>query len=337
MKNSQEKYEIDFVVLWVDGSDPQWLSELYEYTSHSEGDKRKLRFRDWTNLKYLFRGFEKYAPWVRRIHFITCGHFPSWLNQKCGKLNLVFHDDFLLRENLPVFSSHPIELNLHRIPNLSEKFVYFNDDTFLVNSVRSDYFFKKDLPTDILIFNAIFLDSISHIRLNDIEIVDKCFAKREVLKRNFFKIFNLRYGLHQLRSLLLLPWPQMTGFYDPHQPQPFLKTTFEKVWSCNKDILERTSASRFRSREDVNQYLFRYWQLLEGNFYPRSFSDTKTIPVRGGKDVEAVAKAIRSKKLSMLCINDELENVESDVFESYKQTINQAFETLLPEKSSFEL
>lgn len=337
LSSSSQKNNIDFVVLWVDGNDPSWQVELNKYAPQFDGDKQRRRYRDWDNLKYLFRGFEKCAPWVRKIHFVTCGHFPPWLNGNHEKLHLVRHEDFLLKENLPVFSSHPIELNLHRLSNLAEKFVYFNDDTFLLKSVNSSYFFKDGLPKDMCVFNAIFLDTISHIRLNDIEVVDRWFSKPDVFKKHFFKIFNIKYGIHQLRSLLLLPWPQMTGFYDPHQPQPFLKKTFETVWAKNNEILSKTSSSRFRNREDVNQYLFRYWQLLEGNFSPRSFSDTNTIPVRDSKDVMAVADAIRVKKHTMLCINDELADMDGHVFDSYKKTINLAFEAVFPHKSAFEL
>ncbi|RQW84900.1 MAG: glycosyl transferase [Geobacter sp.] len=334
---SKQKNDIDFVVLWVEGNDPEWQSELNKYRPQFEGDTRTCRYRDWGNLKYLFRGFDQCTPWVRKIHFVTWGHLPPWLNCRHEKLNIVRHKDFLLKENLPVFSSHPIELNLHRIPGLAEKFVYFNDDMFLLSPINMSYFFKNGIPKDMCVFNAIFLDSISHVRLSCIEVVDKWFSKRDVMIKNVFKIFNSKYGLHQLRTLCLLPWPQMTGFYDPHQPQPFLKKTFEEVWFKNNDILTKTSASRFRSKEDVSQYLFRYWQLLKGEFYPRSFSDTHTIPMRNSKDVDIVAEIIKSKKYTMLCINDEIEEIEDNLFISYKENINQAFGTIFSGKSSFEL
>lgn len=335
--DSKEQKEIDFVVLWVDGNDPKWLREFNKYALHTEGDKRKCRFRDWDNLKYLFRAFDYCAPWVRKIHFVTWGHLPSWLNRDHCKLNVVLHDEILPKESLPVFNCNPLEVSLHKIEGLADQFVYFNDDMFLLSPVSGDYFFKNGFPKDMCVFNAIFLDTISHIRLNNIEVLAKWFSKRSILSNSFFKVFNLRYGLHQLRTLLLLPWPQFTGFYDPHQPQPFLKNTFNEVWSLNKDILTKTSQARFRTKDDVNQYLFRYWQLLEGNFCPRSFSDTKTIPVRLDKDVDLVVKAILSNKYRMLCINDELADIESNVFKKYKEAVIQAFDTVFPRKSSFEL
>ena len=52
---------IDIVLLWVDGNDPVWQAEYVRYAPCVKGDKREVRFRDWNNLRFLFRGIEKYA------------------------------------------------------------------------------------------------------------------------------------------------------------------------------------------------------------------------------------------------------------------------------------
>ena len=58
--------------------------------SHNPKGNGVNRYRDWNNLRYWFRGVEKFAPWVRKIHFVTWGHIPDWLdttNPKINKLN----------------------------------------------------------------------------------------------------------------------------------------------------------------------------------------------------------------------------------------------------------
>ena len=61
---------IDFVVLWVDGSDPKWISKKSKYTQSDCTEGNTIaRYRDWDIFKYWFRGVEKYAPWVRKIHW----------------------------------------------------------------------------------------------------------------------------------------------------------------------------------------------------------------------------------------------------------------------------
>ena len=139
--------DIDFVVLWVDGSDPVWQAEKAKYQGKTLDDSNAPnRFRDWGLMPYWFRAVEKFAPWVRKIHFVTCGHVPAFLNLAHPKLHHVKHEGFLPPEVLPTFSSHAIEMNLHRIPGLAEHFVYFNDDMFLIRSVPETAFFRDGLP-----------------------------------------------------------------------------------------------------------------------------------------------------------------------------------------------
>jgi len=326
---------IDFIILWVDGSDPAWLEEFIRYTDNQEGDKRKSRYRDWDNLKYIFRSFEKCTPWVRKIHFVTYGHLPSWLNLEHEKLNVVRHSDFLDKKNLPVFNANPIEVNLHRIPDLAEKFVYFNDDMFMLKSHNSEQFFKNGLPRDMFAFNAISNSMIANIKINDMEVVNKYFDKHEVVKKNFFKMFDLRNNfVDMLKTILLMPWPKITGFYDHHLPQSYLKQTFEDLWEVESEVLNKTSASKVRNCGDVNQYLFRYWNLCKGSFIPKGFKKTHVGWVRNYEDSVKFSQEIISNKNDMVCICDGVDGEED--FTPIKNKINEAFEQIFPEKSKFE-
>lgn len=142
---------IDFVITWVNGNDPEWRKEKSLYSGDAisnsfELDIREERYRDWDNLQYWFRGVEKFAPWVRKIHFVTWGHLPKWLNLDNPKLHIVNHKDYIPKTFLPTFNSHTIEWNFHRISGLSEHFVYFNDDMFLLQKVEPGEFFKGGKP-----------------------------------------------------------------------------------------------------------------------------------------------------------------------------------------------
>ena len=132
----QRQGEIDFVITWVDGSDKAWLDEKKCYSPKADNDDSEERYRDWELLKYWFRGVEKFAPWVRKIHFITWGHVPQWLNTEHPKLHIVRHEDYIPKEYLPVFNCNVLEIYMHKIEGLSEQFVYFNDDVFLIEALR---------------------------------------------------------------------------------------------------------------------------------------------------------------------------------------------------------
>ena len=83
--------QIDFVVTWVDGADETWRREKAKYAQETGDDDRRERYRDWDLLRYWFRGVERYAPWVRNIHFVTWGHLPQWLDTRNPKLRIVRH------------------------------------------------------------------------------------------------------------------------------------------------------------------------------------------------------------------------------------------------------
>ncbi len=129
---------------------------------------------------------------MNQIYFVTWGHIPSWLNLSHPKLKVVRHEEFIPTDYLPTFSSHPIELNLHRIKGLSERFVYFNDDTFLIRPVLQEDFFKNGLPRDCCIETAIAQDNIddpfAHILLNNTALVNMHFKKREGIKKKLEKM-----------------------------------------------------------------------------------------------------------------------------------------------------
>lgn len=139
-----EDEKVDFVILWVDGNDPEWQASKAKYTADKGQDASANRYREWENLKYWFRGVEKFAPWVNNVYFVTCGHYPEWLNLEHPKLRFVRHEDFIPKECLPTFSSRPIDMNLHRIEELSEHFVYFNDDMFLIDKVEKTDFSEME-------------------------------------------------------------------------------------------------------------------------------------------------------------------------------------------------
>ena len=56
--------DIDFVIPWVDGSDPEWVDNYNRY-AHLEDKRYNVageRYRDWGLLRFWFRAVEKYAP-----------------------------------------------------------------------------------------------------------------------------------------------------------------------------------------------------------------------------------------------------------------------------------
>lgn len=336
MKNGGE---IDFVIIWVDGSDPEWLAEKAKYAPPADTDNRPERYRDWGLLPYWFRGVEKFAPWVRKIHFVTWGHIPKWLNTAHPKLNIVRHEDYIPEKYLPTFSSHTIELNLHRIEGLSENFVYFNDDMFLTAPVSQETFFKNGLPCDSAVLNVHCYSPdlpIQMIAINDTGVINRHFKIKETIKAAPMKWLDPLYGKMLIRTIPLMFCPRFPGFYQHHLPSSLKRSTLETVWSAEPDILDRTCTNKFRSMYDVNQWVFREWQLANNGFCPRSLKTGKCFfPDRDGMgEFERAAALIAKGKKKLVCINDC--PLTEEEFMTCSQILRDGFERSLPEKSEFE-
>lgn len=329
--------EIDFVVTWVDGSDRAWRADKARFSGEGIVDDNEERYRDWELFRYWFRGVEKFAPWVRKVHLITWGHLPVWLDTGNPKLHIVKHEDYIPGEFLPTFNSNVLEIYMHRIEGLSEHFVYFNDDMHLVQPVKPEDFFQNGKPCDMLAFQPVVANPknpvMSHLYLNNSLVLCKYFNKRENVRKQPGAYFKFGYPpLYFFYNMLEMAFPLFTGFYTVHGPSPFCKGTFEEIWKKEEPLLTAMSANRFRSVDDVTPYLFREWQKLSGDFYPRNVQkEFQYYDI--AEDNRALQVVLAKKKKKVICINDA---PIGGKYEKIKAELQAAFDQILPEKSSFE-
>ena len=328
--------KIDSVLLWVDDKDKEWQKQKSKFSNEDVNKISSNKYRDWDNLQYWFRGIEKFAPWVNKIFFVTCNQKPEWLDEKHPKLKLINHSDFIEEKYLPTFNTNAIEINLGKIKELSEHFVLFNDDMFLLKETKPTDFFKNGLPTDCYFeypdITPFYGETYQNFLLNNKGIINSHFSKKEQLRKNLFKIYNFKYGIRvNVINFILSKWKEgYIGFYNPHITQGYLKSTFEKIYEIEKDIIDTTSKSKFRSFYDISEYLMRYWNLVEGRFVPsRDIGKAFNI----GKDIEKIRKVIEKQKYKVACFNDSIEEID---FEYCKKEMINAFEKILPKKSQFE-
>ena len=142
-------FAIDIVIPYVNSQDPVWQEEYEDYKNlgkEEKGSNDPCRYRDWGTLKYWFRGVETYAPWINKIFLILSGpsQIPTWLNINNPKLRIIYHKDYIPERFLPTFNANTIECFLWRIPELSEHFIYSNDDMFICNPLSPEDFFNDD-------------------------------------------------------------------------------------------------------------------------------------------------------------------------------------------------
>lgn len=338
--------KIDFVLPWVDGSDSEWLKLKRKYEQNGAAEvscdadaNADCHYRDYGILRYWFRAVEKFAPWENRVFFVTCNQKPDWLDESNPKLRLVNHEEYIPRGHLPTFHSNTIELNLHRLADLSEQFVLFNDDIFLLRPVEPKFFFKKGLPVtacELAIPRWLGASNTSRMVLNNTSALKRCVDVEKSIRKNIWKFVDVgKLGLG--RAARNLASFAVNKCYIPgtfgHLASSHLKSTFDEIWRIAPSFVEKTSQSRFRSDECVNHWLLLALNMVRGNFIPCNEKHRGAfVALREGEE-KGICEAIRRQAYSEICINDKIAGVNC---ESIFKELRDAFDYILPEKSSFE-
>lgn len=343
--------KIDFVVTWVDSTDSIWACEKRKWKGEESKPEDDVRYRNWDLFRFWFRAVEKYAPWVNKVFLVTYGHYPKWLNLNHPQLRLVKHEEFIPKEYLPTFRSDTIEFNVHRIPDLSEHFVLFNDDMFINQPITPDYYFRNGLPCDLPSEIVPVLDYVKNdgwgIQINEvcnIAMINRHFNHREVVKGNWLKW----YAKHDIyKSFKERIWYYLNVFpifiltrhflalHTPHNERPFLKDTFRDAWEKEYEMIDLSCRCKFRKPDSVSIYLIRYWQLVSNRFSPKMHSDAKCFNL-SEKNLDYAINAIRNPKIKSVCLND-TPRCSLDFLECAKKRLIIEFEKKLPEKSSYEV
>ena len=334
---------IDFVVTWLDSTDPEWQKAYATYSPNAKGDKNEARFRNMDIFKYWFRSIETYAPWVHKIFLVTNGKFPDWINKDNPKLELVKHGDYMPKECLPTFNSCAIELHMHKIKGLSEHFVYFNDDVLLNSPIGPEYYFKNGLPCDInkeTCYNVPIYTPTDRFgtyisMLTDIGLINSHFRRWDTVRQSPKRWFGKHLGLKGIiMSLLLSKQRLFVGFSNYHIEQAYLKTTFNEVWEKEHDFMA-SSCTRFREEVTANPYIFRYWQFATNRFFPMKRNGVYSFLIK--RDVlNQIEKILQDNSISSICINDS-SLCSDEEFDYLKYKLNKILNNKFPSKSTYEI
>ena len=292
---------MDVVITYVNGNDPVWKQDYEKYTNVPVMQKR---FRDWGTLKYLLRGIENRMPFVRNVYLVVShpSQVPEWVDRK--NLKIILHRDIIPEEFLPTFNCNPIEMHLHRIPGLDEEYLYFNDDMFPVGDCKPEDFFRNGRPVIGYYRHFIAGNMYKKICRNS----DRLARKALGLKPSFF-----------------FTRPQ-------HICSPMLKSQCEELYSMVEEQVRRTSASRTRTENDLNQYLFLDYMNYKGMVIREKISNKHfSVSVASPESLEAF---LRKPDRNLVCINDV--HLSESRYEALHDAILNAFESVFPIKSKYE-
>lgn len=296
---------VDYLFPFVNQNDPIWQQE-YRAACNKYGKKYDLndvRFRDVGLLRYHFRGIAKFMPWIHKPYMIVSSEsqVPNWLNQ--DTVGIILHKDFIEPEFLPCFNSNRIEMFLAKIDCISEKFIYANDDFYIVGKTKEEDFFDGDRP-------VLYMKKKTS---NNTEFQHIC--------KRTFDILRYDYPNKYKEEEYLRP---------PHNQTPFTKSIIKEVWLQHSAAMKQSIASTpFRNYQtDFNQYLYPIAATL-------SYKHTKGEKLGRycdltNESIMQVSNAIYNPQAPLLCINDGGASVEN------LELVKLAFQKRLPDKCKYE-
>ena len=258
---------VDVVYLWVDGADPEFREQLRSASAaNAECDPRvngSGRFRDNGELRYSLRSVIRFAPWVNRIHLVTNGQRPVWLHTRHPRVSIVTHGDiFPDPRSLPCFNSNAIEWNLHRIPGLSRRFLYLNDDFFLGRATPRERFLLPGGRQRLY-----FEPSALHRRMaSGAAIARACLHTGRLLDQLPLSSGHRRYREAYATHLLdRLPLVRPRRLLPAHVPQLYDRDILWELETKLAPAIRELKTHRFRHPRDVTLRLAYHYYLVEGD------------------------------------------------------------------------
>jgi hypothetical protein len=144
-----ENIDIDMVFTYVNGYDPEFIKLKNSYiTNKNKKYNPDIRSKGLNEIIYSVNSVIKFIPWIRKIFIVTNNQIPP-INKELitsGKVIIIDQNTIIDPKYSPTFNSDVIESYLHNIPDLSEIFLYNNDDMMHLNYIdRKDiYEIKND-------------------------------------------------------------------------------------------------------------------------------------------------------------------------------------------------
>ena len=251
---------------------------------------------------------------INHVYIVTDRQIPKWLNLDYEKVTVVDHSEIMPKEIIPLFNATVIEYFLPFVPNLSEKFLYLNDDMFFGGVVTPSYFFNGDRP-------IVRLRKSKGLRY-----------KNDVLSKGARNAFQ-----HLEKTYNRLEWYRIH-----HNADAYTKTAFKDTLTRYHDSFAASYVNRFRAENDMARVIFAVDAVYAGKadleiVKPPSIFERKILSLFKkvkwdslfGNEGPKTRQNILKYKPKLFCINSSPDSSE-------RENCRRFLESLFPQPSKFE-
>jgi hypothetical protein len=353
------EHKIDIVYLWVNGNDPVWRVKRRQAVERlSAGNRGEIavygnvegRFRDNDELRYSLRALQRFFPDHGHVYIVTDAQAPTWL-RRSDRITVVDHRELIPAAALPTFDSGNIESYIHRIPNLSERYFYFNDDVFFGAPVKvSDWFRDGGVrsASGQLSSDGVFaawsdepMVSDEPLRPDAPSLENACRMSGQWLaERGIGRVDDAAVAAGQPGQGRRREPYRHTFRTFAHSPRPMLRSLLYELEGQAPSMFERVRSTVFRIWDKptiVSDFVLR-WALAHGvaeirdyRYLHISTGDTDSV---SGPSHPLERLSAQFGALDFFCINDTTDDAQPDDVRLTR--VRQRLQTLLPFASSFE-
>jgi len=269
--------KIDMVFTYCDGTDPKFIEDKNRFLKEKDKVNNKpIRFININEIVYSVRSVLKFIPWINMIYIITNKQIPPIeLNPK---IKIIDHTEIIPMKYLPTFNSDVIESFIHNIPELSEIFLYNNDDMMHTSNIN----ISDILQGDKIIFR-------NYNGINESNKDNNEYNKRIYLTSQLFHITN--------PSIKLI---------NNHHTKILRKSTLKFIEQKYIKLLHELRVNRVRGNNYI-QYLFfciNIDNILNKNIILNRYNDVIVYHLGNKEYREEMFLRIYYKKPKFLCLND---------------------------------
>ncbi len=275
--------KIDAVITWVDGSEPNYKLKLEENLKNKKIINRQ--YLQANEINFCVASIIKFAPFIRKIFIVTDNQKPN-LNEvghlvSLNKVEIIDHKE-IFRDNmdsLPTFNIRSIDALLFKIKNLSNKFIYFNDDMFLIKETSKEEWFKDN--------KAVLTGSWTKTYNNKLI---------KTISQRIKNLLNIRPSFNAAQSKAA----NIAGFHNKyfksyHCGRPQIKSVIKDFYDKNPQILTNQIRHKFRDGRQYMPYSLCWHHLIKENLHVES-SSNKLVEINKSRNLSAkkLEKILRS-------------------------------------------
>lgn len=203
-ENDQTEFysnQIDIVYFWTHPEISKYYGQWRNLMRKNKGEKKIINDLNTFSaglFRYVLRGIEQNLSWFRKLIILVPDFVDEYpFDEKHPKIQIIKHSEFIPNEALPNFNWRTIFLNAWNLSQISEQFLFMNDQTFLLKPISPSLFKNTNGAFYLSTKQNRDVSNNSQIFESSTQILRDCMINNE----QFLGFENLQTNLQDLESV----------------------------------------------------------------------------------------------------------------------------------------